>query len=326
MATTLFSKLACRMLALFISLVFAFTPYAPPADTDPIQGNGENGANMTFVAWADPQISNYMAKRFQPFSAACEDVTAADGDIDALLIAGDIAENGLLCEYQYVYDNLETANVDNFIFTVGNHDVRLKNYKKVVKNFTNLMNGLNGEIGSELKVDKLSYSYEINGYRFIVLGTDRTEFEESYLSDEQLSWLDSELKSATADGKPAFVVVHQSIKLTHGLPDTWNSPIDSAGSIGDQSDKIYEIMNRYSNVFFITGHLHTGIGQYTYEKLGNVNSVNLPSLTITNKDGDYNESGIGFMVEVYNNRVLFRARNFAKGEYLPEYNIEIPLV
>ena len=325
MATTLFSKFACKLLAIFISLVYSFTPYIPPVTTDPIQGNGENGANMTFVAWADSQLSNYMAKRYQFFDAACEDVSAVSGDVDALVIAGDIAENSLLCEYDYVTEHLKNANIENFIFSVGNHDVRLRNYKRTVRVFTSLMNGLNKEVNSDLTIDKLHYSYDVNGYRFIVLGTDRTEFEESYINDAQLKWLDSELKSATADGKPAFVVLHQTFKLTHGLPGTWNSPIDTAGSVGDQSDELYEIMNRYHNVFLITGHLHTGIGKYTYERLGNINSVNLPSLTINNKDGDCNDNGIGFMVEVYDNHVLFRARNFAKGEYLPDYDIDIPI-
>lgn len=324
MANTLFSKLACRLLAAFISLVYAFTPYAPPSASDAIEGCDKNGAELTFIAWADPQLSNYMAKRYQPFDAACEDAANAGEGVDAMVIAGDIAENGLLCEYQYVSDHLKNANVGCFLPAVGNHDVRLKIYKNTVKNFTRLVNGLNEAAGSDLKIDKLNYSYEIKGYKFIILGTDRTEFEESYLSDEQLNWLDGELKDATANGQPAFVVIHQSFKLTHGLPDTWNSPIDSAGSVGDQSDALYETLNRYHNVFLITGHLHTGIGQYTYEKHGNINSVNLPSLTITNKDGDYNESGIGFMVEVYGNHVLFRARNFAKGEYLPDYDIDIP--
>lgn len=325
MATTLFSKFACKLLAIFISLVYSFTPYIPPVTTDPIQGNGENGANMTFVAWADSQLSNYMAKRYQFFDAACEDVSAVSGDVDALVIAGDIAENSLLCEYDYVTEHLKNANIENFILSVGNHDVRLRNYKRTVRVFTSLMNGLNKEVNSDLTIDKLHYSYDVNGYRFIVLGTDRTEFEESYINDAQLKWLDSELKSATTDGKPAFVVLHQTFKLTHGLPGTWNSPIDTAGSVGDQSDELYEIMNRYHNVFLITGHLHTGIGKYTYERLGNINSVNLPSLTINNKDGDCNDNGIGFMVEVYDNHVLFRARNFAKGEYLPDYDIDIPI-
>lgn len=265
-----------------------------------------------------------MAERIPYFDAACEDLANAGDGVDAMVVAGDITENGLLCEYDYLVKKLKNANVDSFLMAVGNHDVRMKIYSNTVKTFTRFNNKLNKKVGSELRIDSLHYKYEIKGYTFLVMGTDRTEFEESYFNKAQLEWLDTEL--AAADAKPVFVICHQSLKDTHGLPNTWNSPIDAAGSVGKQSAELYEIMNKHSNVFFITGHLHTGIGQYTYEKLGNINSVNLPSMTIDNKDGSFNENGIGFMVEVFDSHVLFRARNFAKGEYRPDFDIDIPLV
>lgn len=326
MTMNLFSTLGYKLLTLFVSLVYSFTAYVAPSTTDPIQGCADNGANMTIVAWADPQLSNYMAKRFQPFDAACEDLTNAGEGVDSLLIAGDIAENGLACEYEYITEKISKANVDSYMMAVGNHDVRLKIYKNTVKNFTAFANNLNKNYGdADFTMDSLHYTYNIKGYTFIVLGTDRTEFEESYFNEEQLNWLDSELAKATKEGKPAFVVCHQSLKNTHGLPNTWNSPSETAGTVGEQSDDLKEIMNKYKNVIMISGHLHTGIGQYTYEKIDNFHSINLPSTAIVNKDGDYNNAGIGFMMEVYDNHVLFRARDFAQGKYIPEYDIDIAL-
>ena len=322
MTTTIFSKLGYKIFTLLISVFFVFNTYVPPMSNDPIQTNTDTKAKLTAVLWGDSQVSNYMLKRVPYFDAACEDLEKnVSGTADALIIAGDIAENGLLCEYEYVSSKLKNAKVDNFLFAVGNHDVRLRLYKSTVRKFSKLSNELNGK----QEFSSLTYRYDINGYAFIVLGTDRTEFEESYFTDETLNWVDENLKTATASGKPVFVICHQPLKLTHGLPDTWNSPFDFAGSIGEQSDRLNEIMNKYENVFFITGHLHTGFGQYTYEKSGRVHSVNLPSLTINNKDGVCNDNGIGFVMEVYENRVAFRARNFAKGEYIPQNDIEIEL-
>lgn len=326
MATTLFSKLGYKLLTLFVALVYSFTPYVAPSTAEPIEGNKDNGANATVVAWADPQFANYMPKRFQPFDASCEDLANANDGIDGILVAGDITENGLPNEYEYILNKLSVANVGAYMFAVGNHDARLKIYSNTVKNITTLNNKLNADNGNkDFVIDSLSYTYDINGYTFIILGTDRTEFEESYFSAERLNWLDSELTKATAQGKPAFVVVHQSLKDTHGLPDTWNSPSETAGTIGKQSDEIKAILNKYKNVFMISGHLHTGLGQYTYEKIDNFHSINLPSITIVNKDGNYNNAGTGFMIEIYNNHVLFRARDFAQGKYIPDYDIDIAL-
>lgn len=327
MTTTIISMLTYKLMAIILSVFFIFNPYVSPSTADTINLNNDTQSKMTFIALADPQISNYMPKRTSYFDAACEDLENISGTADALMMAGDIAENGLLCEYQYIYDGLKNAKVNNYIMAVGNHDLRMKlSYKKTVENFTHLTNLLNENVSSDLNVDSLNYSYTIKGYKFIVLGSDKTEFEESSFSGEQLSWLKSELEGANATGLPAFVICHQPLKLTHGLPDTWNSPFDAAGSVGKQSEELYNILNSFKNVFFITGHLHTGIGRYTYEKLGNINSVNLPSLTIDNKDGDNNENGIGFVVSVYSDHVLFKARNFAKGTYAPENDIDIPLV
>lgn len=313
-----------KIFALCLSVFYTFNPFVSPSDQTPITAQ-DSDCKLRFIAWADPQISNYMLKRDPFFKAACEDVANSTETFDALLMAGDIAENGLACEYAHIAQSLPTDNIKNFIMCIGNHDIRLRSYKQVVRRFTGFMNGLNTACGSELRVDSLSYKYTVNGYTFIVLGTDRTEFEESYISPAQMQWLDDSLKEATANGLPAFVVVHQSLKDTHGLPDTWNSPFDAAGSIGKQSDELKATMSKYDNVFLITGHLHTGFGQYTYEYIDGIHSINLPSLTINNMDGNRNDNGLGCVVEVTSKSVIFHARNFATGENIPEEDIAITL-
>ena len=149
--------------------------------------------------------------------------------------------------------------------------------------------------------------------------TTGATFEEAYISDAQLEWLDSEI--AAENGKPTFVICHQPLKLTHDLPNTWGNGTNlNAGSVGDQSDEIKEILTKYENVVFITGHLHTGFGDASYETIDNLHIVNVPALSIDNKDGKYNGSGLGYIVEVYDEEIIFRARNLETGEWLTDYN------
>lgn len=315
-----------KLFALLLSIYYLFTPYVAPSTDDPIDVL-DSSVKLTYTLWADPQISNYMPEREPRFRAAAEDLGNASTDIDALILVGDIAENGLQCEYEVVTNHLADSGVKNYLFAVGNHDVRLRLYKQVVSRFTEFQNNLNDKAESDLAIDKLNYTYEINGYTFIVMGTDRTEFEESYFGEEQLKWLDSTLAAKAKDGKPVFVIIHQPLALTHGLPLTWgNGTNKKAGHVGEQSDELEAIMNKYKNVIMLNGHLHTGLGQYNYEKVGNFHSINVPSTSIVNKDGEYNDAGTGYMVEVYAEKVVFRARDFAKGTYLPDYDIEIALV
>ncbi len=314
-----------KLFALFLSIYYMITPYVAPSTAEPIEVLN-NDVKLTYALWADPQISNYLFEREPRLRAAAEDLGNAKADIDALVLVGDIAENGLECEYEVVTNHLINSGVENYIFAVGNHDVRLRLYKQVVNRFTEFQNNLNDNANSDLVIDKLNYTYEINGYTFIVMGTDRTEFEESYFGEEQMKWLDETLAAKTKDGKPVFVIIHQPLALTHGLPLTWgNGTNKKAGHVGEQSDALKETMNKYKNVIMISGHLHTGFGQYNYEKIGNFDSINVPSTSIVNKDGEYNDAGTGYMVEVYSGKVVFRARDFAKGTYLPKYDIEIAL-
>ena len=163
-------------------------------------------------------------------------------------------------------------------------------------------------------------------------------FEEASFSSAQLQWVNIELKEATKEGKPVFVLCHQSLAESHGLPNTWGSAnstpddtdlptyerkddYDYTGSIGEHSNDIYDIISKYKNVFFLTGHLHTGFGKYTYQTISeenNVQGVNVPSVGIDNKDGTYNNPATGLYVEVTNDQVIFHARDFGHGKFLSE--------
>ncbi len=312
-----------KLFALVMAIYYMICPLVSPSTDDVITALDEKNVNLTFAALADSQVSNYMITREPGLRAAGDDIKNAKTPVDALLIAGDITENALQCEYDAVTEDIIDTNVKHFLMATGNHDIRLRKYAQASSRFIDFQNNLNKSVNSDLIIDKLHYTYEINGYTFIVMGSDRTEFEEAYFNKKQLIWLDQTLKAKSSNDKPVFVIIHQTFKETHGLPDTWNSPIDQAGTMGKQNDEVYAILNSYDNVIMISGHLHTGFGQYTHEKLDNFNSINLPSVGIENKDGEYNDNGTGYMVEVYDDEVIFRARDFAKGKYLPDYDIKI---
>lgn len=316
MLTTTLSTIAYKLFLVIFSayLSLSGTSALKPSLETPIKPSTDN-AELVFAAIADPQICSYMPERYNYFQAAAEDLQNAEG-LDAVIGAGDIAENGLETEYQLVLDGIGGMDV-RYIMCEGNHDIRLRSYKQSLSRFNSFVNALNGDSDAT----SFHHSETVNGYKFIVLGSDKAEFEENYLSDEQLSWLDSEL--AGENGKFVFVLVHQPLKNTNGLPDVWNSPIDSAGSVGDQSDALQTILNKYKNVILLTGHEHTGFGQYSYEKVGNIHSVSIPSLCVNNAVGENNDHGLAYIVEVQSSSVLFRARDMCQGKWLPEYDLTI---
>ena len=317
--TNPFSAIAYKMMALIMSLMASWGLIPSPCTDTPITVD-ENAA-LSFVVWGDTQVSNIMYKREANLKAACEDLKNTDGQLDALVIVGDIAENGMQSEYDTISDILNGASgaYKSFLCTEGNHDVRSKIFSSQLKRFRSFNSSVNKSVA--IPADRYYHSCEINGYKFIVLGTESTVFEESDISDEQLSWLDKEIASAQGADKPVFVLAHQPLQFTHGLPDTWNAPsVFKAGSIGKQNDKVKAVFEKYNNVIFITGHLHTGAGKYSYEDYGSFKSINVPSIGINNNDG-FSGAGQGYVFSVYDNKLIAKARNFTEGKYIDE-NVE----
>ena len=85
-----------------------------PSQDALIKAKDEDNCKMTAVLWADMQISDYLLSRNEPMKAACRDIAAMDGTMDALVLAGDIAENGKGSEYRVVLDNLNMFTPKNF--------------------------------------------------------------------------------------------------------------------------------------------------------------------------------------------------------------------
>ena len=87
----------------------------------------EADAELMAVVWGDTQLCNYNPEREISFVAAVDDLQNAACQIDAVLVAGDIVENGFQSEYDSLTDDLiDVTKVDHFIMAAGNHDIRLR--------------------------------------------------------------------------------------------------------------------------------------------------------------------------------------------------------
>ena len=327
-----FSDAIYQLISIIMSIMMSLGMISMPSTDDTLKTINPNTV-LDFVVTGDTQVSNIMPEREKNLISFSEDMKNSQIELDAFIIAGDVTENGFPEEYARIYDNIHDYNVRNYILCTGNHDIRLNDYETGTSRFFEFMNTLNEGQNDQ---NSTSYKYMIDGYTFLVLGSDNWDFEKAYISDAQLQWLNLELKEATKNGRPVFVIAHYPLAESHGLPGTWGSsnsddvygslptyvaPTDPdyTGSIGEQSNEVYEIINDYKNVFFITGHLHTGFGKNTYQTIdeaNNVQGINVPSVGIDNKDGSYNNPATGLYVEVTPTQVIFYARDFAEGKFL----------
>lgn len=276
----------------------------------------DDKANLSFVAWGDPQISSISPLRSARVYSACEDIRNSKGHFDALVLLGDITEYGMICEYKTMAYLLRLIQdkFSNILAVSGNHDIRLRNYYRQLHRFNRFLD----YVPKSRKSNDFHYyhSCEIKGYKFIMLGANKTCFESTSIGERQLEWLKSELDSADED-KPVFVFNHQALDFTNGLPYTWLGEGVNRGGVGKDSEKLQKVLSSRKNVVFISGHIHYGVSQYTYEDLGNIKAINAPTIGVLNH-GDYSKLAQGIVISVYDDKILCRCRVFGEGRWVDE--------
>lgn len=300
-----------------LSVLLAFGVMTGPSVDEPITLADEENVRLTAVALADTHIRPTGISPYR-FGCVMEDIENSGIDFDALVIAGDLSELGDDISYGLLWEELDEVQTENIILATGNHDYRVL-YEQRTREILEKT-----EEYLETEIENNYYSYDINGYTFIVMNSEARIFEKEFISDKQLEFIDSELARATKDGKPAFVINHEPLKDTHGLPEVWKN-----GDMGEQSEQVRAILEKYKNVFYLNGHLHDGVCEKSLEVLNEENgvySINLPACGKENDYGKYLQPGLGVYFEVYDDEVIFTARDFLAGEELDGYSRSFELV
>ena len=190
---------------------------------------------------------------------------------------------------------------------MGNHDIGHSDMSNddARANFLSLYNNY-----MDYHIENVYFSREINGYTFIVLcSEDIDNWDQPEYSDEQLEFLDSELARATADGKPVFVCAHTPLLGIHGEEYYYDGATEEP-----MSSAVRTTLEKYDNVFFLSGHLHKGLSNSvktpTYITVNGVHYLTLPSYLMPNwPQGGLTNHGVAFFIECYDDEVILRARN-----------------
>ena len=239
---------------------------------------------------------------------------------DAVIITGDVTNAASEKEYKSLKYTLKSFNkVETVIPATGNHDIRGRDtFEESAQNFYNFADFCG------IKTDKTYFTTSVKGFSFIIIGSEKQRRLDAVISDEQLSWFDAQMAQAVKTQKPIFIVCHQPL---YNSNETYFDPeAEKNHGVGDQSEQIADILRKYVPsyqypVFFISGHLHRSFDEraFDFTFMDNLYCVNIPSITKTENGGD------GLSVEVYPDKVLLRARNYIKMEWLPDYQYEIQI-
>ncbi len=250
-------------------------------------------------------------------------------DNDAVVVVGDLTNYGDEASVKYFYDIMkDSCDTETWVVATGNHEIghpeEFTN-EEARQNFIKYHNEYTGQ-----GIENAYYSVDVDGYTFIVL-CDQSEdnWDSCDIYEDQIAFLDAELARGTAEGKPVFVVCHVPVEGANGQDIIYED-----GGLDEYSDAVKSTLEKYNNVFFISGHVHTGINGYISKELFDVSCVetengvtyvNLPTYGIVNRYG-IPWNGMGFQMEVYEDEVIFRARKFNTSRWYGFYEFAIDLV
>ena len=283
---------------------------------------------MSFQVLSDVHIdgSDDNNKSRQNLIDALEDISVLDPTSSAVMFPGDITDSGSEAQYESFYDIIEKYNFTKSIIALGIHDVRWlcssDDRNEPGANVPTCKYGTSPFKERYLKyntpymdgtTDELYFDTWINDYHFITLNTEKDLKDNAYLSNEQLNWLKDVIKEGAHKDKPIFIQIHQTFTNT--------ADHESLDLIGEQEEALKEILKDYPQSIIFTGHVHNGIdlAKVYQEEYGYV--VDVPAF----KYQSYGDSRaqIGYQVNVFEDRVEIRPRDYKNDLWLDEYKTDI---
>jgi len=281
--------------------------------------NHHRKPELVFPVISDVHIDNGSTADMEKFTSAMDQLNKVAPDQDAFVVVGDLTDYGYATEYDKffsIYNAKKQAGV-NSMFTMGNHDY---------------WNGLSVKDAQARFLEKtgmesIYYHEEVNGYHFIALSPENSNTHGLY-TVEQINWLAEQLEAAEKDnpGEPIFVFLHQHIKETVYGSDLWGTQ--------ENKELLYNTLKDYPQVITFSGHSHypledpRTIHQKDFTSVG-TSSVSYLELEPGKLQGIHppgnRDISQGMVVEVYNNEVVIKKRDFHKDDWAGDpWVIEFP--
>ena len=283
--------------AIFLALYFAAA--ALSVKSDRIAPLDKDGLRLHLTLISDVHTETNNISRFKVNTRSLKHLETVKDVSDALVALGDNTMNGQAFENLLFYGMMEKLNPIHPYYTItGNHDVGNDDasngsYEKLRERQLDFL-----QTFVDKDLEELYYSKTLKGYSLIFLAPDSTESDDRNYSDKQLDWLEAQLDAAAQSGKPIFVFAHYP-----------------SSHVKQGHDRYVQLLTKYPNTFLMVGHMHYYIhfGRLRGENV--TPEIWVPCLSMMADDGSASDkTGLGYLMEVYDNEVVFRGMNFYEGK------------
>lgn len=311
-------KLKLSIIIIIVIFLGAITViYSSKPITKTTEVRLKSSSDLSFAVLGD------VHENIDHFQEAINDLYSINPNMDALVLNGDVVDQGLDEQYSSVKKVLnKNKNLlpEVIIKNIGNHeffDYKIEsNSPEQVQSFINKYLEFSGE-------EKVYHDTWVKGYHFISLGSEDGNSETmnsvtAFISDKQLEWFKEKLAENYQKGKPIFVFLHQH--LDYG-DNPW---------IGvKQSEELKEILEQYPEIIIFSSHTHSDLNEnsvvlnkpFTIVNTGAVHYTIIPD---SNEEKGYRREADyikGVYIEVNGNNVIIKGRDMKDKEWI--FNTEV---
>lgn len=260
--------------------------------------------------------------------------TAAARDAQFIVMSGDYINNnvnfeGISTAEWHIYQKvLSESDYNNPVYEgIGNHEIR-QNPTTELPEFIKAT-GLNGDTSSS---DKGYFEKDINGDHFIFMELEkgfRPSKKQEQFSKEQLDWLEGLLEEYSGDGRNIYLIEH-ALFYKYGAGDRIDDEPYYSLPLYDpleSTQRFKSILETYKDVIFLSGHTHIAFEyQYNFSDNNGTSAQMIHNSSVGGVrhivDGALNSSykedeSEGYIVDVYNDAVIFNGTNLYYNKYDP---------
>lgn len=272
----------------------------------------------SFQVLTDLHIQSVFPSHISHLKMAIRDISSLESKSKGIFTTGDNINRTTAAEYELllsILNEVSNENTPEINFAFGNHDYMYNTtYEVAVDLFKKYT-----------KMPDVYYSKMIEGNKFIVLASD-SKIMEGAMSQTQMDWLENELKE-TDPSQSTFIFIHQPLKdtVSGSLKTKMNQ---NWYGFRQQDQQLKAIINKYPNVIMFSGHTHWTLDSVSPALFGNYQNasfVNCASVGYLWNDDDKQETGSeGIYVDVYEDYVFIKGREFLDGKWVSAAQLMFP--
>lgn len=276
----------------------------------------------SFLALSDVHVSSEVKTSEEDFRRALRFAQDVEG-ADFCCIAGDLTQYASEAEWE-LYEKCISEEAAFPVYPIGgNHDC--------------YGSGLTDAVFEAHTGHKASYTFGVGDDVFIMLSQLAWASQSGNVQpfvQSQLQWLYEQLESGR--NKRCFVFIHPFPWGRAGDPFKLYS---SNSFFGNQGTLIYSLMEHYRNALWLHGHSHQMFETQkysdiaTYDHTFGCHNIHIPScakpvLATSTSRTEEIEGSQGYLIDVYENGIHLKGRDFVAGAYLPiaSYCLDTTLV